>query len=144
MDTKERILKQAHMYLEGYSLRQIALETNQSHVSVYYNLQNKLKEYDLNLYNEVMTRLKQNQAQTIDSKVVSDRVKTSSRLLREEDKTVEVIAEELETTPAVIYRDLTKRLVDLSNIDEVTTEEVREVLQKLQEHKMNNLVGRAK
>ena len=90
------------------------------------NLTNKLKYADASKYEKVMEKILDNKEKTIEDETVRLRVLEAYRLLVEEGKTITEIATILDSTENTIYRDLTKRLKELSEIaPRVVTKDTR-------------------
>lgn len=118
-------IRQAHLYLNGYSLRQIARQEGVSHVTIHNNLVKKLiRVGELDLYVKVIAKLNDNTPDSISKKEVAERVLKAYHLSVDEDKTIEEIAEQLGASVFTIYRDLTVRLEKLhqKNAELVTKE----------------------
>ena len=130
-EEKNYIIRQADMYLSGMSYRQIAKIVGQSHVTVRTNITERLKKVAPEKYYEVL----ENTEKTVKDCEVRERILTSYKLLTE-NKTIVDIANILGTTEFTIYRDLTKRLIELSEIaPEIVTEEMVKIAERiLKEH----------
>lgn len=143
---QEKVKKQAEMYLSGLSLREIAANTEQSHVTIRRNLTVKLKDIDLKLYKQVMNKMEENTPDSISKEEVVERVLAAYNKLILENKTVVEIADELDSTEFTIYRDLTKRLPALKAarpdlVDDKMLELTQEVLKR---HSAINLLNNNK
>lgn len=138
-EEKALVLKQANLYLEGYSLREVAALTGQSHVTVRRNFQEKLKEVG-HIYVQVMAKMQDNLPESIKNKDVMKRVLEAYDLCVNHNMTVLEIAEKLGTTEMVIYRDLTKRLKQYHEIDSYTVnrEMIEKVALSLKNHSISN------
>lgn len=140
-DEKELVLRQAQMYLGGgKSLREIAKETGQSHVTVRRNLLVKLKEYNLALALEAEEKLDSNKEKTVNDEEISKRVLAAYDLLVNKNMAINEIAESLGSTEFTIYRDLKKRLPMILKISPklVTQEMVDNVEKTLAQHSIDN------
>lgn len=135
------ILRQANMYLDGLSLREIAFVNQTSHVTVHNNITNRLKYIDKNLYNEVMTMIKENTPKSIEDKQVVARILRGIHSLLNDDKTIIEIANDENTNEFVIYRDLTRRLKWLheKNPELISKDIILKVNDTLKKHSMDNL-----
>ncbi|MDE6284534.1 MAG: hypothetical protein K2M17_02215 [Bacilli bacterium] len=127
----EKIYRQARMYLEGQSLRQIAAQEGVSHVTIHYNLVVKLKDCDLPLYIQVIAKLNDNTPDSIEKAEVAERVIKAYHLSVVEGLPIEEIAARLDSSPFTIYRDLTVRLPKLHNKSpEKVTKEMLEISER--------------
>ncbi len=136
------IINAAYLYLDGLSLREIATKLGFSHVTIKANLDKNLKDLNYELWCEVKEKKEEKlNSDTIDDVNVQKRILLASKLLLDYDKTVLEIAQELNSTEFTIYRDLTKRIVLLSNKypNLISIDTVHLVKNKLNEHKLNNL-----
>lgn len=138
-EEKSYIINQADLYLSGKSLREIAEIIGKSHITVRNNLTNKLKYADASKYEKVMEKILDNKEKTIEDETVRLRVLEAYRLLVEEGKTISEIATILDSTENTIYRDLTKRLKELSEIAPrvVTKDMVKFVNETLKVHSLS-------
>lgn len=138
-EEKSYIINQADLYLSGKSLREIAEIIGKSHITVRNNLTNKLKYADASKYEKVMEKILDNKEKTIEDETVRLRVLEAYRLLVEEGKTISEIATILDSTENTIYRDLTKRLKELSEIAPrvVTKDMVKYVNETLKVHSLS-------
>lgn len=141
-ETKNILINQANMYLDGKSFREIAQIVGQSHVTVRDNITNKIKDVAPDIYLKVQEKARENSEKTIEDSETRTRVFAAYKLLTEENKTISEIAKLLGTTENVIYRDLTTRLAQLAKsypelVNEQMVENAKNVLQN---HSLNNLV----
>lgn len=126
-------IRQAHLYLNGYSLRQIGRQEGVSHVTIHNNLVKKLaKAGEIDLYIKVIAKLNDNTPDSISKKEVVERVLNAYHLSVDEDKTIEEIAEQLGASVFTIYRDLTVRLEKLHQKNNgLVTKEMLELSEKV-------------
>ncbi len=126
-------IRQAHLYLNGYSLRQIGRQEGVSHVTIHNNLVKKLaKVGEIDLYIKVIAKLNDNTPDSIAKKQVVERVLNAYHLSVDEDKTIEEIAEQLEASVFTIYRDLTVRLAKLhQKNDALVTKEMLDISEEV-------------
>ena len=75
-----------------------------------------------------------------EDKEAQERVLKAISLLLEQDMTISQIALELNSTEMTIYRDLTVRLKQLPISNEIK----KEVLMRLREHSLNNLIPKGR
>lgn len=122
------LIRQAKLYLEGFSLRQIAAQEGTSHITIRNNLVKKLKRVpDQNYYIQVIAKLHDNAPDSIEKPEVMDRVLKVYHLSVDEDKTIEEITRDLGATVFTIYRDLTVRLKKINEkYPKMVTEEMLE------------------
>lgn len=140
-DEKELVLRQTKMYLEdGKSLREIAKETGQSHVTVRRNLLVKLKEYNRALALEAVEKLESNTEKTVNDEEISKRVLEAYDLLVNKNMTMVQIAEALGSTEFTIYRDLKRRLPMMMKIfPKIVKQEMVDNVEKiLAQHSIDN------
>ncbi len=142
-EEKNILINQANMYLRGMSFREIAKEVGQSHVTVRDNLTNKLKNMDPSLHSKVQAKVAENSEKTIKDSEVRNRVLASYKLLVEENKTIAQIADALDVTENVTYRDLTSRLEMLHEAypELVTSSMLRQTKIVLQKHSLSNITN---
>ena len=141
MDRKAQYEREAQMYLNGLSLRQISSEVGLSHVSVYHHLTRDLQKYNVILFDKVAAKLEENQPKSIKDPAICQRVLRAYRALVLENKTIDEIASEFKEPFFVIYRDLTTRLNALHKVaPETVTKEMIETSENiLSQHSMANL-----
>lgn len=140
-DEKELVLRQTKMYLEGgKSLREIAKETGQSHVTVRRNLLVKLKEYNRALALEAVEKLESNTEKTVNDEEISKRVLEAYDLLVNKNMTIVQIAEALGSTEFTIYRDLKRRLPMMMKLfPKIVKQEMVDNVEKiLAQHSIDN------
>lgn len=138
---KELVLNEAELYLNGYSLREIAKIYNHSYITVRNNLTNRLKNYNINLWIEVQDMLNENKERNIRNVGVQKRVLTSLKYLIEQDLKIDEIANIMGVTVFTTYRDLTKRLKELNSIhpELVSDEMLENAASILNSHRLENL-----
>lgn len=141
-EEKSFILKQANMYLNGMSFREISKEVGISHVTVRNNVTKKIEDISPEIYQKVMEKVAENSNTTIKDEMCRKRILEAYKLLTEENKTVAEIADALNTTEFTIYRDLTKRLKMLSEAAPqiVTKEMLTTAASTLQKHSSDNII----
>ncbi len=148
-EPNEQIVDQAKLYLSGMSFRKIAEIYKISHVTVRDNLLVKLKKIspvvygaDENLYDQVVAASKNNQAKSIEDLNIQTRILQAYDLLVNENLPVKEIARRLKTTDFIIYRDLTKRLAMLNELNAglVTPEMLEKAAAVLSKHSNDNLI----
>ncbi len=142
-EEKKILINQANMYLNGMSFREIAREVGQSHVTIRDNITNKLKNMDPSLHSKVQAKVVENSEKTIKDSEVRNRVLASYKLLVEENKTVAQIADALDVSENVTYRDLTSRLDMLHDAypELVTSSMLRQTRIVLQKHSLSNITN---
>lgn len=142
-EEKNILINQANMYLKGMSFREIAKKVGQSHVTVRDNLTNKLKNMDPSLHSKVQAKVAENSEKTIKDSEVRNRVLASYKLLVEENKTIAQIANALDVTENVTYRDLTSRLTMLHEAypEFVTSDMLTQTKIVLQKHSLSNIIS---
>lgn len=108
-----------------------------SHVTLREKFLNVLPFVDKEIYNAVREKLESKRAKKItEDNEAKIRTLTAIKMLLERNLTVGEIAAELNTTEMTIYRDLTRR-IDL--IEEVNPNLKRQILLRLRDHKNFNL-----
>lgn len=134
------IIDIAYKYLSGMSLRDISKEFNTSHITIRKKLKNKLPLIDRYLYQEVMDMMNKKISSLKDEEIQKRILRSYSKLV-DENKLVEQIANEENTSYFTTYRDLTVRLKRMNHIiDEQTLEKMNElVLNTLKKHSAINL-----
>ncbi len=135
-----------HLYLarepKEYSLRDLAKIFGISHISIRNKLL-ALKNIDFSLYCDVVDEMERRQPESLKKEHVQKRVLKAISLFLKGDMTVIQIAETLDTTEFVIYRDLTVRAPQINDyltdikIEENILIEITEILAK---HSKDNLV----
>jgi putative DeoR family transcriptional regulator (stage III sporulation protein D) len=60
---KERVLKEAEYYLQGYTIREISEIMNNSKTNVHLDLTVRLKEFDEEVYEKVMFQIKKQKSE---------------------------------------------------------------------------------
>ena len=132
-----------HFIDSDFSLRVFAQEYCEFS---YWTLRDKflhvLPFIEKSLYEQVVNCLQERKAKNIKEDALARlRTLSSIDLLLKKDFTVAQIAQELNTTPMIIYRDLTKRAMSL---DEISEETKAQILNKLQDHSRYNLVNKGR
>ena len=127
-----------HFLISNLSLRNFCdMYCSFSHVTLRDKFLNILPFINDQLYKEIKNRLEFKRAKKVtEDNEAKIRVLKAIKLLIEKNLTVSQIAEELNTTEMTIYRDLTRR-IDM--IDEINSNLKKQILLRLQEHKNNNL-----
>ena len=140
-EEKAFLVNIANMYLDGYSLREIAKKVNLSHVTIHKYLREKLVQYDPLLASEVMEEMSKNTPKSIYNEEVTKRVLESYFMLVNDGKTLAEIAMAKNVSIMVTTRDLTKRLLMLHQIapSVVTKQMVSRAAEVLSEHSLENL-----
>lgn len=105
-------------------------------VNIYLN---SLEKLDKKNYEIIRNYLEKNKPKTINDNDVKIRVLQATKLLLS-DYTIEEIAKELNSTPSVIYRDLTVRLPRIEK-NEIILETATNILTK---HSLDNIQGKRK
>lgn len=103
-----------------------------SNVTVHSMMHNKLPKIDIEKYKKVINILKGNTPKSVEDAQTKVRIYTATSLLLQ-DFTIPEIAEQAESTPDIIYNDLTARLPKLDK------ELSKAVIRKLSEHRLENL-----
>ena len=136
------IINIANHFLESeLSLRVFAKKyCDFSYVTLREKLLTVLPNANQDLYSKVITHLENRKSKNIkDDLEAKRRVLKATNLLLNDNFTVTEIALKLETTEMSIYRDLTRRLLEL---EEVSEDIKKQVLLRLEEHSLQNLRGR--
>ena len=108
-----------------------------SHVTLLEKFLNVLPFVDKEMAEKVKEKLESKRAKNInDDYEAKIRTLSAIKMLMERNLTVKEIAEELNTTEMIIYRDLTKRALIMEEIDSNLK---RQILLRLQDHKNYNL-----
>ena len=108
-----------------------------SHVTLREKFLNVLPFVDKEMAEKVKEKLESKRAKNInDDYEAKIRTLSAIKMLMERNLTVKEIAEELNTTEMIIYRDLTKRALIMEEIDSNLK---RQILLRLQDHKNYNL-----
>lgn len=134
-----KIKEIAEFFLEsGLSLRSFCnLYCLFSHVTLREKFLNVLPFVDKEMAEKVKEKLESKRAKNInDDYEAKIRTLSAIKMLMERNLTVKEIAEELNTTEMIIYRDLTKRALIMEEIDSNLK---RQILLRLQDHKNYNL-----
>lgn len=133
----------ANLYLSGLSLRDIAKFNDKSHVSIRRDLTVILRRYDITLWQTVTDAMEDRQPDSLKKESVKNRVIEVIKLYLKKDKTVVQIAEELNSTEFVIYRDLVLRAPQINDYENgaVSKEDLIAIKQILTEHKEANLLN---
>lgn len=103
-----------------------------SNVSIHTIIHKKLSKLDMKKYQQVIEILNANSPKSIDDAKIKIRVYSATAYVLQ-DFTIPEIAQMLDSTPDIVYDDLTSRLPRLD------VKLSKEVKRKLQEHKLENL-----
>ncbi len=127
------------LYLEGLSLRHIGEKLSVSHITV-RNILNSIEFIDPSLFILIRNKMEENKPDSLEKPEVLKRVLVVLDLFLNYDMTVIEIANKLNSTEFIIYRDLTARLPHINEYTDqkVTNEVFESVLNKLKIHSMNN------
>lgn len=128
-----------HFLESGLSLRAFANQFCEfSHVTLREKFLRVLPNIKNDLYFDVCECLKNNRTKNInDDKIAQIRVLKAVDLFLNKNMFIHEVAEELNTTVMVIYRDLTRRLMEMDN---VSSDIKKQVLVRLEEHSLQNLI----
>ncbi len=131
-----------YIILNRASTRQAAARFGCTNVTIHSWMTTKLQEIDAHRYNQVLAVMHQNKPKTIEDEGITERINSAVELVLA-GYTIEQIAarlsnSDMKLTPAMIYRDLEKRLVKL---DPNKSQIVSEILEK---HSLENLRNQPK
>lgn len=138
INSSDIVIIARHFLESGLSLRAFAKQFCEfSHVTLREKLLKVLPNSKSDLYSEVTSYLENHRSKNIqEDEEARNRVLIAVDLLLNQNLYISEIAEKLDTTEMVIYRDLTKRLME---IDTINIDIKKQVLAKLEEHSRQNL-----
>lgn len=140
-DDSGYLVEIANMYLSGSSLREIAGCYDKSHITIRNDLVNRLSDYNPKLYNEVRNAMEERLPDSLKKETVQNRVLRVISLYIEENLTVSQIAENIESTEFIVYRDLTIRAKNINKFVPgiFSEDDIKKIDETLENHKISNL-----
>ncbi len=144
-----RINRVATLIEQGISIRECAkyLSENEFKISsaTVKDYIDRLEQINKVKYNNIMNILNEHKPLTISNDEVRKRIKNVVLALKA-GYTIEEIAQSLNSTPFIIYRDFRKRLSYLTEEElkelDITNEDIEEINKSMTERSLNNLKRR--